>query len=141
MAEIKTHASAASVDSFIAAVPDARRRADAESLRTLLETVSGCAAKMWGPSIIGFGSYHYRYDSGREGDMAMIGFSPRKANLVLYFARDFEGADALVDGLGKLKAGKSCLYVNRLSDLDADRLEDFARQSVAHMRATYPTTD
>ncbi|MGF7148245.1 hypothetical protein FHS96_001873 [Sphingomonas zeicaulis] len=141
MAEIKTQASAASVDTFLAAVPDPRRRTDAESLRALLEQVTGCAAKMWGPAIIGFGSYHYCYDSGHEGDMAMIGFSPRKANLVLYFARDFEGADALVAGLGKLKAGKGCLYVNRLSDLDADRLADFARQSVAHMRATYPTTD
>lgn len=141
MAELKTHATAMNVDAFIAAVPDSRRRADAESLRVLLEKVTGSAAKMWGPSIIGFGSYHYRYESGHEGDMAVISFSPRKANIVLYFARDFDGADAVVAGLGKLKAGKGCLYVNRLSDLDADRLEAFARQSVAHMRATYPTTD
>jgi len=140
MAELKTKPTAVSVDDFIAAVEHPGRRADAEAVRALLARVSGCDAKMWGPSIIGFGSYHYRYDSGREGDMAMIGFSPRKTGLVLYMMGDCATRDALKARLGRYRTGKSCLYVNRLADVDIAVLEELATESVAYMRANYRTT-
>jgi len=139
MAELKTKPTMVSVDDFIAAVEHPGRRADALALCALLARVSGCDAKMWGPSIIGFGSYHYRYASGHEGDMAMIGFSPRKTGLVLYMAGGFATRDALMARLGKYRTGKNCLYVNRLDDVDIAVLEELAVESVAYMRGNYRT--
>lgn len=138
MAETKTKPTDIEIAAFLDTVAHPGRRADAEQLVALLERVSGAPATMWGPSIIGFGSYHYRYDSGHEGDMCRIGFSPRKANLVLYILPDFAGRDALLARLGKHKTGRSCLYVNRLADVDMTVIEEIARAAWAHMADQHP---
>ena len=134
MAENKTVPTAESVDAFIDALDDERRRADARALAALMAEVTGEPATMWGPSIIGFGAYHYVYDTGREGDMPLVGFSPRKANLVLYIMPGFAGYDELLGRLGKLKMGKACLYLKRLSDVDAAALRELVAASAAHMK-------
>lgn len=136
-AEAKTKPTTVSVADFIAAVPDAARRADAEALCLLLEAATGFAPVMWGPSIIGFGAYHYRYESGREGDAPLVGFSPRKTSLVLYMAPGDDRPDLLAR-LGKHKAGAGCVYVNRLSDVDVSIVAEMAQASVAHLKARYP---
>ena len=138
MAENKTRPTAASVEAFLAAVPDPQRRSDAERLRAMLERVSGEPAAMWGPSIVGFGRYSYRYDSGREGEAPLIGFSPRAKELVVYLADGFERRRALLDRLGKHRAGKSCLYLKRLADVDESVLEALAAESLAHLREAWP---
>ena len=102
-----------------------------------MRRVTGEPAKMWGPSIIGFGQYHYRYDSGHEGDMCLIGFSPRKANLVLYVLPGFEGQADMLARLGKHKHGKGCLYINKLADVDLAVLEELAAASFKHMKAKH----
>lgn len=134
----KTKETAASVDAYIAAVADPNQRGDAEKICAIMERLSGEPAKMWGPSIIGFGSYHYRYDSGREGEMCRIGFSPRKGQTVLYLIDGFEGHAELMARLGKHKTGKSCLYVKRLSDIDETVLEEICVRSLQYMAAKYP---
>src|SRR3954470_20439039 len=121
MAENKTKATTASVDDFLDAVPDPQRRADGKALRALMERVSGEPAAMWGPSIVGFGTYHYKYESGREGDTCRIGFSPRASELVLYGG--FLRSPELLARLRQHKAGKGCLYLKRLSDVDETVLE------------------
>ena len=126
---------------FIAAVEHDTRRADAEVLLEMMRRVTGCEPKMWGPTIIGFGSYHYKYDSGREGDMLITGFSPRKANLVLYILPGYEDLGDVLAELGKHKIGKSCLYVNKLADVDLEVLEKIVADGVATVRANYETTD
>jgi hypothetical protein len=131
MADNKTKPTQMSVAAFIDALPDPVRRADAEALVKLMENATGEKAKMWGPSIIGFGSYHYTYDSGREGDMPVAGFSPRKAATVLYSLTWFSGSEALLAKLGKYTAGKGCLYVKKLADVDAKVLEALVVKSVA----------
>jgi hypothetical protein len=136
--ENKTKQTVASVDDYIASVADPNQRADAEQIRALMERLSGEPAKMWGPSIIGFGSYHYKYDSGREGDMCRIGFSPRKGQTVLYLIDGFDGQPELMAKLGKHKTGKSCLYVKRLSDVDGEVLEELCTRSLACMAEKYP---
>ena len=123
---------------FIAAVPDAAKRADATALLALMQRITGEPPVMWGPSIVGFGSYHYRYDSGREGDSPIVGFSPRKTSLVLYIVTGFSGAEALLGKLGTHSIGKSCLYIKRLADVDMATLETLIRTSVAEMRSRYP---
>ena len=128
MAETKTKATAVSVDAFLDAVAHPVRRADGQALRVLMERVTGQPAVMWGPSIVGFGSYHYRYDSGHEGDMCRVGFSPRSANLVLYLG-GFPDYDALLATLGKHKRSKGCLYLGKLADVDAGVLEEIVGQS------------
>jgi hypothetical protein len=138
MAENKTQATGASVDAFLAAAEPEQRRSDARILLDLMTRVSGEPAMMWGPSIIGFGRYRYRYDSGREGEMARIGFSPRKANLVLYIAGGFPRHDALMAQLGRFTTGKSCLYIKTLSDVDMGVLEALIVESLDYMRETYP---
>ena len=130
MAEIKTKPTGAAVDAFIAAVEKPVRRADAISLREMMERVTGAPATMWGPSIIGFGSYHYRYASGHEGDACRVGFSPRAANLVLYVG-GFDEYESLLGRLGKHKTSKACLYLNKLADVDAGVLEEIVRRSDA----------
>jgi uncharacterized protein DUF1801 len=130
MAENKTKATKASVSAFIAALPDETKRADAKALVKLMQAATGEKPKMWGPSVIGFGTYHYVYASGHEGDMPLIGFSPRKPALVLYLTR-FKGSDALLVKLGKHTSGKGCLYIKKLADVDSKILEQLIAKSAA----------
>jgi hypothetical protein len=132
MAENKTKATTASVDAFLDAIPDPQRRADAGTLRALMERVSGEPAAMWGPSIVGFGCHHYKYESGREGDMCRIGFSPRAREFVLYGG--FLRRPERLARLGKYRAGKGCLYIKRLADVDAGELEAMAADAWAEKR-------
>ncbi len=138
MADVKTKPTPVDVAAFIDAVENPVRRADAQTVCAMLERITGESPKMWGASIIGFGSYHYRYDSGHEGDMCRLGFSPRKAQLVLYVLSDTPEEAEKLARLGKHKTGKSCLYVNKLADVDMAVLEDIARDALAHMNAKYP---
>lgn len=138
MAENKTKATAVSVDAFIEAVPDPTRRADAKALRAMIERISGYPATMWGPTIIGFGTYHYKYESGREGDACRIGFSPRKAELVFYFPGTVAEQQDRLAKLGKFKTGKGCLYVKKLADVDMHVVEALAVASLDHMKRAYP---
>ncbi len=138
MSEIKTRPTDASVEAFIDAVDHPRRREDARTLLDLMQRVTGEQPVMWGPSIVGYGSYHYRYASGQEADWPITGFSPRKQNLSIYIMTGFEEADELLTRLGKHKTGKSCLYVNKLADVDLDVLEKLVRASVAEMKRRYP---
>jgi hypothetical protein len=128
MAETKTKPTQVSVDDFIAAVEKPVRRADAGIVRDLMERVTGEPATMWGPSIIGFGTYHYRYASGHEGDMCRVGFSPRSANLVLYVG-GFPEFEELLEKLGKHRRSKACLYLNKLADVDLGVLEEIVRRT------------
>ncbi|HZG47348.1 MAG TPA: DUF1801 domain-containing protein [Allosphingosinicella sp.] len=130
MAEIKTKPTEVSVDDFIAAVEKPVRRADASVLRNMMERVTGERATMWGPSIIGFGTYHYKYESGHEADMCRVGFSPRSANLVLYVG-GFPEYEELLGRLGKHKSSKACLYLNKLADVDLGVLEEITRRTFA----------
>jgi hypothetical protein len=139
MAENKTKPTKSSVAAFIDALADQARRADAKALVKLMQRASGEKPQMWGPSIIGFGSYHYTYDSGREGDMPLIGFSPRKAATVLYGMTGSSGSEALLAKLGKHTAGKGCLYIKKLADVDQEVLEVLAAKSVAAKRARHPS--
>jgi hypothetical protein len=134
MPENKTKATAESVKDFLDAVPDETKRADSYAILDLMKEVSGFEPQMWGTSIVGFGSYHYKYETGREGDMPMIGFSPRKQNLTLYIMGGFEGYEGLLKRLGKHSLGKSCLYVKRLSDVDVSTLKALVAQSFNYMQ-------
>jgi uncharacterized protein DUF1801 len=138
MADNKTKPTGADVDAFIEAVPDPQRREDAKRLREMMERLSGERPYMYGPSIVGFGTYHYRYDSGREGDAPRIAFSPRGKEQVLYLSDDYTRHQALMDRLGKHKIGKSCLYIKRLSDVDQEVLEQLTAEALDHMREKYP---
>ena len=138
MAEIKTKETGVSVDDFLDSVPDPKRREDGKRLRAMMERISGYPARMWGPTIVGFGRYGYRYDSGHSGEMARIGFSPRTKELVLYVVESFEPHQALMERLGKYRTGKCCLYVRRLSDVDESVLGELIRESLEHMREKYP---
>ena len=138
MTKNKTRQGNSSVAAFIEAVPDQTRRADARALVDLMQRATGQEPKMWGPTIIGFGSYHYTYESGREGDMPLAGFSPRKAATVLYNLTGFDGSEALIARLGRHTAGKSCVYVRKLSDVDQTVLEALIATSVAAIRERYP---
>src|SRR5579863_7894266 len=137
MADNKTKPTKLSVAAFIDAIPDSTRRADAKALVKLMQNAAGEKPKMWGPSIIGFGSYHYRYDSGREGDMPLIGFSPRKAATVLYGLIGSSDAPALLAKLGRHTTGKGCLYIKKLADVDQVVLEALAVKCVASSRERY----
>ena len=140
--EVKTKATEVSVADFIAAVPEARRRDEAAVIDAMHRRVTGLEPKMWGPSIIGYGSYDYVYDSGRSGTMCRAGFSPRKAAMTLYLMGHYcdrqPEADALFARLGKYKTGKSCLYVNKLADVDLDVLEQLIVLSWDVMNERYP---
>jgi Domain of unknown function (DU1801) len=130
MAEIKTRPTDVSVDAFIDGVEHPVRRADSKAVREMMERGTGEPAVMWGPTIIGFGRYHYRYASGQQGDMCRIGFSPRSANLVLYVG-GFPEYETLLAKLGKYKRSKACLYLNKLADVDAAVLEEIIRRTYA----------
>lgn len=134
MAENKTRPTDQQVADFLDAVPDERKRRDAYTLVELMRAVTGCEPQLWGPSIVGFDQYHYRYESGREGDMPIVGFSPRKQALTLYIMGGFENYAALMSRLGKHSTGKSCLYVKTLEDVDLAVLRALVEQSVAYMR-------
>ncbi len=137
-AENKTKATTASVAAFIGAIADESRRADARTLVKLMQAASGEKPKMWGPSIIGFGTTHYVYDTGREGDMPLVGFSPRKAATVLYGMKGFRGSEALLARLGRHTEGGGCLYVKKLADVDPMVLKEMVVKAVAAKRAKQP---
>jgi len=124
---------------FIAAVEHPVRRADAEVLLDLMARVTGLPPQMWGPTIVGFGRYHYRTDAGREGDFMITGFSPRKANQVVYILPGYDDITEQLARLGKHRLGKSCLYINKLADVDLDVLEEIVAGGVARMRENYET--
>lgn len=129
MADVKTQANKASVIEFIDSVEHKKRQQDAKIILKLMSDITGEEPQMWGSSIIGFGSYHYRYASGREGDWMRIGFSPRKQNMSLYIMNGFKEYSQLLDSLGKHKTGKSCLYINKLEDIDIEVLKQMIHHS------------
>lgn len=133
-AELKTKPNKASASAFIAAIEDDRRRADCRALAKLMKDITGAPAKMWGASIVGFGSYRYKYETGREGDWFLTGFSPRRQALTLYIMAGFERYPELTKTLGTYKTGKSCLYVKSLDDLHLPTLKKLIRESVKHMK-------
>lgn len=139
MAENKTQPTKASVTSFIAAIEDDERRAEVRKVAAMMRKATGNKAQMWGPSIVGYGTYHYKYASGREGDFMITGFSPRKQALTVYILPGFENFATLMSKLGKYKTGKSCLYIKRLSDVDDKVLERLISESVKYMRKHYET--
>ena len=139
MADNKTKPTKVSVAAFIEALTDQTKRADAKAIVNLMQSATGEKPKMWGPSIIGFGSYHYKHDSGREGDMPLAGFSPRKAAIVLYILTEFNDSEELLARLGKHTTGGVCLYIKKLADVDPKILETLIVRSVAARRAQYPS--
>lgn len=134
MAELKTKRTGKSVERFLNGVQDENRREDAREIIALMEDVTGEQPEMWGDSIVGFGSYRYKYESGRQGEWFLTGLSPRKANLTLYIMSGFSRYQELLKKLGKHKTGKSCLYLNRLSDVDLSVLRKLVRESVEHVK-------
>ena len=136
MPQNKTLPTAASVADFLAAVPNTRRREDGQALLEMMRDITGIEPQMWGPSIIGFGSYHYKYESGREGDMPIIGFSPRSRSLSLYIMDGFDDHDDLLSRLGKHRKGASCLYINKLADVDTAILRELITRSFDHTRSS-----
>ena len=138
MAEPKTKRTHRSVRQFLKTVEHPGRRKDCEAVIEMMREVTGEEPAMWGDSIVGFGQYHYKYASGREGDWPLTGVSPRKRNLTLYIMAGFDRYDALMSKLGKHTTGSSCLYINKLEDVDPAVLRKLVAESVAHMRKTHP---
>ena len=134
----KTVATSEDVRDFLRQVEPERRRADGLRLNEIFQQVTGYAPRMWGPSIVGYGEYHYTYDSGREGDFLATGFSPRKANLSIYIMPGYADYGPILDRLGKHKMGKSCLYINKLADVDEDVLAELIRAGLADLDAKWP---
>ena len=134
MAELKTKPTGESVKDFLNKIPDPERRQDCFAVAKLMEEITGDKPKMWGPSIVGFGTYHYKYDSGREGDWLMTGFSPRKKDLTLYLMMGFEKHHELMKELGKHNTSKSCLYIKRLSDIHVPTLKKLIKASVKQLQ-------
>lgn len=134
----KTIATEAQVTDYLATIADPQRRADCEHLVQLMREISGFDAVMWGPAIVGFGQYHYRYDSGREGDMCLVGFSSRKTDISIYLLAEDEQQQQLLAQLGKHKMGKSCLSVRRLSDINLQVLRQLLQGAIATMQQRYP---
>ena len=139
MADNKTRPTGASVTAFMAAISDPGMRADAKKVAAMMRRATGKRARMWGPSIVGYGSYQYRDASGREGEFMITGFSPRKQAMTIYIMPGFSRFDTLMSKLGKYKTGKSCLYIRRLADVDETVLEQIIEESVGYMRAHYDT--
>jgi hypothetical protein len=136
MSVLKTRKNDASVEDFLNSVDHERRREDSFAILQLMREITGEEPSMWGANIIGFGTYRYKYASGREGEWFLTGFSPRKRNLTLYIMSGFDGYESLLGDLGKYRTGKSCLYVNKLDDIDLGTLRELVRQSVVHVRET-----
>jgi len=134
MAELKTQKTDASVVAFLSGIENGQRKKDSFAVMELMQKITNSEDSMWGPSIIGFGSYHYKYASGREGDWFLTGFSPRKQNLSLYIMSGFKKYEALLNRLGKYKTGKSCLYINKLEDIDMEVLETLITASVDYLQ-------
>ncbi len=137
MTELKTKKNDSNIVDFLNRVDNEERRKDCFQLLELFEQLTNETPKMWGASIVGFGSYHYKYDSGREGDWFLTGFSPRKQNLTIYITAGFSEYDDIMQSLGKYKTGSSCLYVKKLSDIDIDKLKILVVKSVAFMKKRY----
>lgn len=138
MSDAKTKVNDASVEDFLNAVEHPVKRADSFVLLEMMTEITGVAPKMWGESIIGFDTYHYVYANGREGDWPIVGFSPRKQHISLYIMPGFVNFETLLEKLGKHKTSKSCLYINKLTDVDLDILKKIIVQSVEYMREKYP---
>ncbi|MDH3589181.1 MAG: DUF1801 domain-containing protein [Gammaproteobacteria bacterium] len=138
MAGMKTKKNALSVSKFLNAIADDQRRKDCKAVTKLMRDITGEEPKMWGAAMVGFGSYHYKYASGREGDYFVSGFSPRKQALTIYIMSGFRSHASLLKKLGKHKTAKSCLYIKKLEDIDMRVLEQLITRSVKHMRDTYP---
>lgn len=136
MSDLKTKKTAASVKAYLDGIIDEQRRKDCIKVNKLMEKATGEKGAMWGKSIVGYGTYHYKYASGREGDWMLTGFSSRKQALTLYIMSGFNEYESLLDKLGKFKTGVSCLYIKSLQDIDMDTLEELIRKSVTHMRET-----
>ena len=139
MAQNKTVPGKASVTAFIKAIEDPQRRGEVRKVAAMMREATGSRAKMWGTSIIGFGRYHYKYDSGREGDFMITGLSPRKQALTVYIMPGFSDFEPLMKKLGTYKTGKSCLYIKRLTDVDEKVLKRLIVESVKYMRKNYET--
>jgi hypothetical protein len=138
VAELKTKQNDQSVEVFLNGIEGEKKRQDSFVILDLMKQVTGKEPKMWGDSIVGFGNYHYKYTTGREGDMPLVGFSPRKQNLTLYIMSGFDEYNELLRKLGKYKTGKSCLYINKLEDVDLQTLRELVRLSVEDMLKTNP---
>jgi len=139
LAENKTRATSASVSAFLSGIEDRQQRSDLKKVAAMMRRATGERPRMWGPAIVGYGSYHYRYDSGREGDFMITGYAPRKQAMAIYILPGFGRFANLMDKLGKFKTGKSCLYVKRLADVDEQVLERLIRDAVKYMREHYDT--
>jgi hypothetical protein len=137
MYELKTKLNTASVGKFLNSVKDKQKREDSFKILDMMKKITKEEPKMWGSSIVGFGSYHYKYESGHEGDMCMAGFSPRKESLTIYILPGFEKNKSLMEKLGKFKTGKSCLYIKRLDDVDMKILNKLITESVKWMKQKY----
>ena len=138
MAKIKTTETLKSVDEFINAVADETKRNDSFRIIEIIKKETGFDPKMWGPNIVGFGNYHYKYDSGHEGDMPLAAFSPRSTAIVFYFSENFEGRDELLQSFGKHTTGKVCVYVKKLADINTEILKKMVSASVKQIQSLYP---
>ena len=136
-AKLKTTVNDGDVRKFLETVENAKRREDSLEVLQLMQEITGEAAKMWGSSIVGFSTYHYKYESGREGDMFKVGFSPRKQSLTIYIMPGFERYEELMGKLGKYTTGKPCLYIKKLEDVDRDILEQLITESYSYMTKKY----
>ncbi|ARJ37443.1 hypothetical protein CSV71_09775 [Sporosarcina sp. P21c] len=141
MYELKTKETDSSVIEFIENIDQLRKREDAFSLLDIFTETTGYKAKMWGPSIIGFGKYHYKYSSGHEGDAPIVGFSPRKAKISLYVTLENEQREKLLKDFGKHTTGKSCIYINKIADVEIEILKKLIEQSAAFIKEIYPNTE
>ncbi|MBB6452730.1 hypothetical protein HNQ94_001176 [Salirhabdus euzebyi] len=139
MYELKTKENDNDVMALIESVDSSKKREDAYKLLDIFKETTGLPAKMWGPSMIGFGSYHYKYASGHEGDAFLVGFSPRKAKISLYFATGDENREKLLKKFGKHTSGKACVYINKVDDIDVEVLRALISQSVQFLQETYPS--
>ena len=133
MAELKTKPNEQSVEAFFNSVEVEKKRQDCLTILEIMKQITKAEPQMWGTSMVGFGTYHYKYESGREGDWFVAGFSPRKQNLTLYIMAGFSRYDELLSKLGKFKTGKSCLYINKIADVDLPTLKELIKQSVAYV--------
>ncbi len=134
MTELKTKRNKRSVRTFLGAIPDKEKRRDAFALLDIMQKITKSKPEMWGSSIVGFGSYHYKYSTGREADWPLVGFSPRKQNLTVYIMAGFTEYDGLLEKLGKHKTGKSCLYIKSLEDVHIPTLKKLVKESVRYMK-------
>lgn len=141
MAELKTKKTDASVEAFLDQVEHEKKRQDSFKILEIMKDVTGEEPKMWGTSIVGFGDYQFKYESGREGSWFLVGFSPRKQNLTLYIMSGFDEYDELLEKLGKYSTGKACLYIKKLEDVDQEVLKQLVQSSVNYMKQTQSTSN